>query len=354
LTTSGTLSDLSATGQVHYSKGEILLASGLSLFEMGATVNGKIVTLEKSLCRINATDFTAGGEIDFKDFHNPALTLSVNAKAVPLELSGHLKAKADLNLNVNGAFDSANLSGSAIIQGGGFSMDVDLFSLIPPGKSRDFEFNPELTITQSPFDHWQIDLICTSNAPLENNWKRSGASWPGGTVWPNLRIRGSGSHFITTGSLYFQNIGFKTHPPGIFIPVGLPFINEATLFLQPDQPAAPLVSGKFSAKTANREISGYLFGAFDAPRVLLVSNPPLPEPLILQLIHHGFAAKSTELNLPSISDNLPLELQSPYLDESKKSGRLIPVQPDEMSDFALHGPSDEPVSQETTPPEPAP
>jgi hypothetical protein len=339
LATSGSLADLNASGRIHFSKGQIAPAPGLSVFEADATLDGKNLTLEKSAGRFDSTDFAAGGEINFTDFHNPSLKLSVRSKAVPFELSRDLRAKADLDLKLDGPVASTRVTGTATLLAATFETKVNLYPLLLPGKHSGFEFNPQLSITRSPFDHWQIDVDCTAGQPL----KTGDLS---GTVRPDLRLSGSGGTFTTTGSLCFENM---TVPA----PFGTATIDEATLFLRQDHPDAPLLSGRFSAKIADHEISGYAFGALDEPGFLLVSNPPLPEPLILQLLTRGFAAKSADTPIPDFLAEMPLELQSPFLDDNTKSATLFLAAPDQGSGFAMPGASTDAENQEAATAEPA-
>jgi len=64
VTASGTFANLEAAGRVSFGKGEIVVAPGLVLFEASAALDGKKIILEKSLCRLKSTNFTASGEID--------------------------------------------------------------------------------------------------------------------------------------------------------------------------------------------------------------------------------------------------------------------------------------------------
>ena len=304
LAASGTLSALDCRGAIRFSKGPVNLAPGLEFFEGSVTMNGKSLLLEKANCRLNSTGFTAAGEIEPGDFRNPLLKLSVHAGAIPFELPHQIVGKADLDLKVDGQPASARVTGTATIlnvTGGG---KIDLFQLLFAGNPHQFDFSPRLNITQSPYDRWQIDLVCTSREPLKMT------ELPG-LVHPNLRLRGSGSGFSVSGSVSFDNIPFAS-PAGAAL-----LMNEATLFLPDARRDSTMADARFSGKLAGRDISGYAFGATDAPRILLMSNPPLPEPLILQLLTRGFAARSPDTTIPVLLEGLPLDLQSPFLDAAE-------------------------------------
>lgn len=335
LATSGTFTSLDATGEIHFSKGQLDLTPGLAVFEAAATLAGKKLTLEKSLCRLNSTDFTADGEIDFNDYNNPVLKLSTHSKAEPFEPTAYLKAKTDLNLNLDGPFASVRVTGTALIQEVEISTRVDLFSLVLGDNRRLFDFEPGFRITQTPYDKWQIDLICTSNGPLKTG------KFPG-TVRPDLRIRGSGVNFTTSGSLCFENMPFAG-------PSGTVTINEATVFLQPDHPENPHLAARFSGTVPGREIYGYALGEYSDPEFILVSNPPLPEPLIHQLLARGFTARFRDGVLPVFLDGIPFELQSPFLDSGGKPAGLLPISSDEGADFTFYSTSNNTENPEAAP-----
>ena len=299
LKTSGTLSDLSATGQITLSKGNLSLAPGAVFPEITAGINGKNLTVEKSAGRLNDVDFTGTGEINFTDFHNPLLKLSIHSKSVSLESTASLKFKADLDLNLNGPISAAIVTGSLTVLEANLPKTIHLFLPGVAGQSREFNFNPQFNFTQTPYDKWQFNLLCTAKEPLKIGKQP-------GSVRPNLWIRGSGNQFTTTGSFYFEGLPIES-------PLGAVTINEATLSLNSEQLGNPRLYARFTPKIENHDITGYVMGSLSNPQFLFFSDPPLPESTIDSLQLNGFITTPKESASPDSVIETPFEFQTQQL-----------------------------------------
>ena len=314
LSTSGSLSDLNSSGRISYSKGNLNPAPGVTLSEVTASLNGKIVTLESATGQLNSTGFTGSGDLNFTEFHDPTLQLSIHSKAVALELPAPLKA--NLDLHIDGPLSAANVTGSLVILEAELPADIVLFSPLSSAP-HEFNFNPQFNLTLTPYAHWKIDLHCTAASPLKIGVHP-------GSVTPNLQVRGSDSHFITTGSLRFEHLKVPS-------PLGPVQIDAATLLLRPDHPGNPLICGRFSTKIADSEVSGYALGSFLNPTITLFSYPPIPG-IIQPFLPGGFVMSPPQTG--GFSEELPVDLQSSWADNPSKTADISRVDLDQDFSFA--------------------
>lgn len=323
LTTEGTLASPVASGQAKLTKGEIPIAAGIVATEAAVSLADQNLAVEKFVGRIAACDFSASGNVDLHNRIDPGLKLNVQSRATNVAPRDFVKLRADLDLDVAGSWSAARVSGTARLTNAEVSAKLDWLSLILFEKHRDFEIDPPLTISQAPFNNWNLDVQVTSAAPL----KLSGNL---GVARPDLSIRGLAAEPDLAGNIVFEKMAFSSGTTAVTV-------ERAAFHFEKPKPRLPILDVHCTARASGYDIDCYLFGSLDEKQVLLASNPPLPEQTIFRLLVRGFAPKSAAEQLPDFLEGVPFTLDCPFLPDGKdQANTLFNMPTSEDTGFSLH------------------
>jgi hypothetical protein len=129
----------------------------------------------------------------------------------------------------------------------------------------------------TPINAWQIDVTIRNETPFL--FSGNAAS---GEIIPDLRIIGTLGNPIPVGKIELKNAR-------VFFPFTTMTIPEGHLDFLEASPWMPQLDLRGSAQALDYEVEAYAFGPLSERRLILRSDPPLPQDALIQLLTTGMA-----------------------------------------------------------------
>jgi autotransporter translocation and assembly factor TamB len=104
-----------------------------------------------------------------------------------------------------------------------------------------------------------------------------------GEIIPNVTLRGTLGQPVPVGRITLKDVQ-------AFLPFTTMNINEGRVDFLPDSPWIPLLDVRATAQTPDFEIQAYAFGPLNEKKLILRSEPPLPQEALVLLLTTGIAA----------------------------------------------------------------
>jgi hypothetical protein len=130
-------------------------------------------------------------------------------------------------------------------------------------------------IIPPPFSRWNLDVSMTNETPILFSGNASA-----GEIIPDLRLTGTLARPVPLGQIKLRNAR-------AFLPFTTVTIPEGRLDFVESQPWIPLLDVHGTAHALDYEVQAYAFGSLDERRLILRSNPPLPQESLVQLLTTG-------------------------------------------------------------------
>jgi len=195
LAASGSLSDLTATGGVRLRKGE---AASFSNIDANIALQGRDAAVQKLAARLDSPIISSGalnadGRIDWKGVGDTRLEIAVRGRAVSANPNPLFHVTTDVDLKVEGPFDSLRVSGFSRILRVDWESRLDLAALLSPDKP----LVQPAALSFGPAGRLQIS--CLGSAPF----KMLDAS---GSATFDLQLTGPASAPVLTGRLGIASV----------------------------------------------------------------------------------------------------------------------------------------------------
>ena len=288
VTAEGPLGALKTAGQLTLAKARLPLGwsdAALTGVEGAVAFAGQTLRVEKLTGQHPTGDFSASGEIDFKNLRDPSLQLAVTSARSRLcffpAASGGLAAGAALALQLTGPFSGALVRGEAKVWPAGVGgWDRALAEVLTGGSVR--EFPPVVTLHGTPWNAWRFDVHGTADK----------VSLGGESMLADIRLTGTGAQPALVGSVSFTAPNAARPSNSISIePKKVAHLLQARLDFRDGFPTRPVISAHLAGVVSDEPFAFYLIGLPPRPMCFFAGLPPVTENAVRAAISGEAAAR---------------------------------------------------------------
>ena len=260
-------------------------------------------TITDSYVKASGGKAKIGGTVDLRG-EEPVFDINLNGRYLLLHRTTDYTFRGHPNLRLQGPFSKARISGQLEIAESLIYKDVEI---LPFGVSRTTEiprpklpsFSKRRKKTQAKKNSpgmmdWGLDIAVTIEDPIliRGNFAK------GKINGQNLRVGGTLGDPQTSGTLSAEDLVAD-------LPFSTLEVQTGVVTLRPDSLSNPLLDLRGSSTVGQYTVQVYLSGAIQNPKLILTSDPPLPESEIMLLLATGSA--STELSNQQVASQKALQ-----------------------------------------------
>lgn len=283
LDVTGTASKPLINGQVTLENGGVVISPRQpSLSSLNGTVRftPEEAVLDKLTGEVNAGPFELRGRVNLASLENPSYELTFSGKQILLMRSSDLRLRANIELKGSGDAASGLLSGSVGLVDGRIYRRLEITPLLAPSPLEDDRLYtpPQVDgLVPPPFANWKVDITIRNETPflLVGNIAS-------GSIDPDLRIVGTLGHPRPIGHVQLTDTR-------AFLPFSTLLIKEGRIDFVESDPWIPHLDVRGSSEILDYDIQAFAFGPLNEGRLILRSDPPLPQEAIILLLTTGFA-----------------------------------------------------------------
>lgn len=250
---------------------------------MNLTFTDRIVTLEKLNLTVAGGTIAIKGKADLTQPAKPALDFTVRGDALPLWRDDAVIARANANLRIAGPWEAVRTSGEIGIVDSLLYKD---FEIIPIGKpftlpqaaslpSLDANLSNKAESLPQPFANWPLALQIKTSDPflVRGNLAR-------GSITADVTIAGTLGNPQPVGEVVISELTAA-------LPLSKLTISSGKVRFTAASGLDPVLDIRGASRVSNYDVSLYAYGPVSAPKILLTSEPPLPENEIMTLLATG-------------------------------------------------------------------
>lgn len=254
------------------------------------TLANDVISFNKSSIIASGGKATIGGTINLAsrdaDF-DPVFDLSVEGQDILLYRTEDLNFRGHPSLTIAGPYSKAKIAGTLKIADSLIYKDVEILPFgvprtteIPKPNLPSFSQSPrmdnQIISTPSGIMDWNVEIDITAEDPVLIR----GNLIDGQITGQNLKLGGTIGSPTTSGIVISEDLV-----------ADLPFskleVQSGSITLRPDSPANPYLDLKGSSKVSSYLVQVYVSGTLQNPKLVLTSDPPLPESEIMVLLATG-------------------------------------------------------------------
>lgn len=288
----GTLAGgVSVTGTVAQPQfdGSLALSGGRLEFSPRGPVIGNIngsvrfdaarAAIEKLTGDVSAGPFELRGGVSLANPADPQYELAFQGDKILLARDARLRLRANVDLTARGGKSGGSVAGSVKFVDGRIYQRLEITPLIVPSPVEAAAFVPPRVdgLVPPPFGAWTVDVSVTNDTPFT-----LGGNIASGEIIPDLRLTGTLGRPVPVGRVELRNAR-------AFLPFTTLDIREGRLDFIADSPWMPQIDVRGEAQALDYEVQAYAFGPLNERRLILRSDPPLPQESIILLLTTGFA-----------------------------------------------------------------
>jgi hypothetical protein len=282
LSVAGTLSNPLFDGRLVLSDGELEISPNVPLVRK---VSGTLAVasaraqIEKLTGEWGGGPFEIHGGISLESLLNPHYDLYFTGNKVGLARVPWLQLKANANLHGSGDNAGGLIKGDVRLADGRLRRKVEVTPILAGSSSEDDSFTtPRFDgLLPAPFKRWKLDVSVANDTPFL--FSGNAAT---GEIIPDLRFTGSLAWPIPVGQVRLKNAR-------AFLPFTTLSIPDGHLEFVEQSPWNPLLNIHGTAHALDYEVQAFAFGPLDEARLILRSEPSLPQESLIQLLTTGMA-----------------------------------------------------------------
>ncbi len=295
LSVGGTVDDPSFQGHFVLRDGELEIAPSapvLSKVHGAVAIGSDHAQIEELTGQCGEGVFEVRGNVSLENLWNPRYDLHFTGEKIDLVRLPWLQLKANADLYGSGNNDGGFLKGDIRLADGQFSRKLEVTPVLAASPAEEDAFaSPEFDdLIPLPFARWKLDVSVTNDSPVL--FSGNAAS---GEIIPNLRLTGTLARPVPVGQLTLKDAR-------AFLPFTTMTIPEGHLEFVEESPWIPRLNIHGTARALDYDVQAYAFGPMDERRLILRSEPPLPQEALIQLLTIGMAPgvyAQTSLGWPS-------------------------------------------------------
>lgn len=251
--------------------------------EAQLSFDGKRIRIERLSGEIGAGPFQISGGVEISNPSNPAWDLQLRGEKVLLARDAGMRLRANVQATFKGDNAAGELRGTVrLVDGRIFRrFEITPFLLVAPAESSAAGFQPPVPpgAVPAPFDRWALDVKVENESPFLI--KGNIAS---GEIIPNVSLKGTVGAPVPVGRITLKDVQ-------AFLPFTTMNIADGRVDFLPDSPWIPLLDVRGTAQTPDYEIHAYAFGPLNENKLILRSEPPLPQEALILLLTTGIASE---------------------------------------------------------------
>lgn len=230
---------------------------------------------------VGAGPFQISGQVGLTNPGNPVWDLQLRGEKVLLMRDERMRLRANIDATLKGDNASGAVAGTVRFVDGRIyqRFEITPLLLIGPGESPDAVFLPPIApgTVPEPFARWTLDLKIKNETPflIQGNIAA-------GEIIPDVSLRGTLGQPVPVGRITLKDVQ-------AFLPFTTMNIPEGHVDFLPDSPWIPLLDVRGTAQTPGFEVQAYAFGPLNEKKLILRSEPPLPQEALVLLLTTGIA-----------------------------------------------------------------
>lgn len=224
---------------------------------------------------VGGGSFEVSGSIGLDVPSDPAWDVRVRAENIPLvpERGINLLANADISAAGNNA--GGRLAGTLRVVGGKIAQHLEATPGLPSVPTRSEEKPRMAAGLPEPFARWDLDLKVSADPPIPISGR-----FADGAIIPNLTLTGTPSAPVPVGRIALRDVT-------AFLPFMTMTIPDGRVDFFPDEPWVPVLDIRAEAVTPEGTLRAFAFGPLDERKLILRSDPPRPQDLLVRLLAEG-------------------------------------------------------------------
>jgi TamB, inner membrane protein subunit of TAM complex len=222
--------------------------------------------------------FEVRGGASLENPFQPYYELFFYGRRIDLVRMEGLQLKANVDLYASGHDSRGMIKGTLRFDDSRLSRRLEITPLLAASPEEKAFSPPNFRgLMPTPINAWQIDVAIRNETPFL--FSGNAAS---GEIIPDLRIIGTLGNPIPVGKIELKNAR-------VFFPFTTMTIPEGHLDFLEASPWMPQLDLRGSAQALDYEVEAYAFGPLSERRLILRSDPPLPQDALIQLLTTGMA-----------------------------------------------------------------
>ena len=280
LSVAGTVGDPLFEGRFALSDGHLEISPKMPVV---SKVSGTVAIasaraqIERFTGELGGGRFEIRGGISFESLSNPHYDLHFTGNLIDLVRVPWLQLKANASLSGSGDNRGGLIKGDVRLAEGRLSRRLEVTPILAASATEDDTFEaPQFdSLIPPPFSRWKLDVSVTNDSPIL--FSGSAAT---GEIIPDLRLTGSLARPIPVGQV-------KLKDARAFLPFTTVTIPDGHLEFVEGSPWIPQLNIHGTARALDYEVQAYAFGPLNERRLILRSEPPLPQESLIQLLTTG-------------------------------------------------------------------
>ena len=281
---SGTIAEPRTDGRIELKDGGFEISTrtpAVGKTEALLAFDGTRMRIENFRGEIGAGTFQISGGVGLSTLTNPTWDLQLRGEKILLMRDAGMRLRA----NVEAAWKGDNAAGAVrgtlrFVDGRIYQrLEITPLLLVAPEEASDAMLLPPLAAgsVPEPFANWTLDLKIDNETPflIQGNIAS-------GEIIPNVTLRGTLGQPVPVGRITLKDVQ-------AILPFTTMNIPEGRVDFLPDSPWIPLLDVRGIAQTPDFEIQAYAFGPLNEKKLILRSEPPLPQEALILLLTTGIA-----------------------------------------------------------------
>jgi len=246
-------------------------------------LNGSIVfdtgraTIEKFTGDVAAGPFDLRGGVVFADSANLQYDLALSGTKILLARDPGLRLRANVDMRAVGNAAGGSLAGSVRLVDGRIYRRLEITPLLAPSPVDEAYFVPPRFggLVPAPFSAWKLDVSIAN----ETSFKLMG-NLATGEIVPDLRLTGTLGQPLLLGRIEVKDAR-------AFLPFSTMTIESGHIDFIESSPWMPQLDVRASGEALDYEVQAFAFGPLNERRLILRSDPPLPQESLILLLTAG-------------------------------------------------------------------
>lgn len=276
----GTVGQPTVTGGLSLTGGRIQTSTRDPVID---NLNGRVkfdttrAVIESFSGDIAAGPFALSGGVTFADFADPQYDLTLTGQKILLARDPGLRLRANVDLRASGNAAGGAVTGSVRLVDGRVYQRLEITPLLAPSPVDDAFFVPPRFdgLVPAPFAGWTLDVAVKNETPFTLV-----GNLAAGEIIPNLRLTGTLGRPFPLGRIELKDAR-------AFLPfTTMDIANGRIDFIESD-PWMPQLDVRATTETLDYDIQAFAFGPINERRLILRSDPPLPQEALILLLTAG-------------------------------------------------------------------
>ena len=300
ISVAGTVSAPSLEGRLALSGGQLEVSPYLP---MVSSATGALLIaagraeIEEFTGELGAGSFEIWGGMSLEDLLNPHYDFFFTGNRIDLARLPWLQLKANATLRAIGDSRGGLLKGDVRLVDGRFArrLEVTPISLVSASEDDSWRAPRFDNLFPRPFNRWKLDVSVTNDASFVFSDRPAT-----GEILAELRLTGTLAYPIPVGQV-------KLKDARAFLPFTTLTISDGYLEFVEESPWIPRLNIHGAARALDYDVQLYAFGPLDEGRLILRSDPSLPQQSLIQLLTTGMVPgvyAQTALDGPQPTDGL--------------------------------------------------